>query len=67
MGKVVALINAQEEALAALDDEALKAKTAEFKDRLQKGESLDQLLPDAFAVAREAGNASCLCAILTRS
>lgn len=55
MGKVVALINAQEEALAALDDEALKAKTAEFKDRLQKGESLDQLLPDAFAVAREAG------------
>ena len=55
MGKVVALINAQEETLAALDDEALKAKTVEFKERLQKGETLDQLLPDAFAVAREAG------------
>ena len=55
MGKIVALINAQEETLAALDDEALKAKTAEFKERLKKGETLDQLLPDAFAVAREAG------------
>jgi len=55
MGKIVALINAQEETLAALDDEALKAKTTEFKERLSKGETLDQLLPDAFAVAREAG------------
>lgn len=55
MGKIVALINAQEETLAALDDEAIKAKTVEFKERLSKGETLDQLLPDAFAVAREAG------------
>ncbi|HNI57368.1 MAG TPA: P1 family peptidase [Elusimicrobiota bacterium] len=40
-------------ALAHLSDEALKAKTQEFKDRLAKGETLDDLLPEAFAVARE--------------
>ena len=55
MGKVVARINALEESLAALDDDALKAKTSEFKERLGKGETLDQLLPEAFAVCREAG------------
>ncbi|GGC86519.1 preprotein translocase subunit SecA [Enterococcus wangshanyuanii] len=38
----------------ALSDEELKAKTAEFKARYQKGETLDQLLPEAFAVVREA-------------
>jgi len=38
----------------ALTDEALKAKTAEFKARLQKGETLDDILPEAFAAAREA-------------
>ncbi|EOE6429510.1 preprotein translocase subunit SecA [Enterococcus hirae] len=40
--------------MAALTDEQLQAKTAEFKDRYQKGETLDQLLPEAFAVVREA-------------
>ena len=55
MGKVVARINALEESVQALDDAALKAKTAEFRLRLGEGESLDQLLPEAFAVVREAG------------
>ncbi|ALS37653.1 preprotein translocase subunit SecA [Enterococcus rotai] len=41
-------------AIAALSDEELKAKTDEFKARYQKGETLDQLLPEAFAVVREA-------------
>ena len=40
--------------MAALTDEQLQAKTAEFKGRYQKGETLDQLLPEAFAVVREA-------------
>jgi len=39
--------------LAALPDEALFAKSAEFKQRLGEGETLDDLLPEAFAVARE--------------
>jgi preprotein translocase subunit SecA len=43
-----------EEQLKALDDEALKAKTAEFKDRLAKGEIPQQILPEVFAVVREA-------------
>ena len=38
-----------EEEYKALSDEALKAKTPEFKDRLEKGETLDDLLPEAFA------------------
>ncbi len=52
--QIVANINAQEADLKALDDAALAAKTAGFKQRLENGESLDDLLPDAFAVAREA-------------
>ena len=55
MRKVVARINALEEAMQALDDNALRAKTDEFRSRLSKGEKLDQLLTEAFAVAREAG------------
>ncbi len=50
----VAKINALEPAWTALSDEELKAKTAEFKERLAKGETLDQLLPEAFATVREA-------------
>jgi preprotein translocase subunit SecA len=53
--KSVQRINALEPATSALSDEALRAKTAEFKDRLTKGEELDDLLPEAFAVVREAG------------
>ena len=55
MRKVVARINALEEAMQALDDNALRAKTDEFRSRLSEGEKLDQLLPQAFAVVREAG------------
>ncbi|WP_026146285.1 preprotein translocase subunit SecA [Zestomonas thermotolerans] len=55
MLKVVQTINALEEQMVALSDEQLRAKTAEFKARLGKGETLDQILPEAFAVCREAG------------
>ena len=47
-------INAFEPKVAPLSDEALKAKTSEFRQRLAKGETLDELLPEAFAVVREA-------------
>ncbi len=49
----VAQINGLEPAMQALDDAGLKAKTAEFKQRLAEGQALDSLLPEAFAVARE--------------
>jgi preprotein translocase subunit SecA len=52
--KVIDQVTALEPGVQALSDEALKAKTAEFKDRIAKGETLDALLPEAFAVAREA-------------
>jgi preprotein translocase subunit SecA len=48
-------INLLEEEVQALSDDALRGKTAEFRQRLAKGESLDDLLPEAFAVVREAG------------
>ncbi|WP_271010319.1 preprotein translocase subunit SecA [Paucibacter sp. B51] len=51
--RVVQQINALEPKFEALDDEALRAKTAEFKARVAQGESLDALLPEAFAVVRE--------------
>jgi preprotein translocase subunit SecA len=52
--RIVARINALEEGLQSLDDTKLAAKTSEFRERLAKGEPLDDLLPEAFAVAREA-------------
>lgn len=52
--KTVETINAIEPQLEGLSDAALRAKTDEFKKRLQGGESLDNLLPEAFAVVREA-------------
>ena len=52
--KVVDKINALEEGIKALDDAALLARTAEFKQRYTTGETLDDLLPEAFAVVREA-------------
>ena len=55
MLKAVQAVNAFEEQMLALSDEQLRAKTEAFKARLAKGETLDQLLPEAFAVAREAG------------
>ncbi|BDA41171.1 Protein translocase subunit SecA [Coccomyxa sp. Obi] len=50
----VATINGLEEAMQALPDEELSAKTTIFRSRLQKGERLDDVLPEAFAVVREA-------------
>ena len=51
----VAQINALEPQMQALSDEQLQAKTVSFRERLAAGETLDQLLPEAFAVVREAG------------
>lgn len=50
----VEAINALEAEIEALSDEAIRGKTDEFKDRIAKGETLDQLLPEAFACVREA-------------
>ena len=55
MLKAVQSVNVLEEQMIALSDEQLRGKTEEFKGRLAKGETLDKLLPEAFAVAREAG------------
>ncbi len=52
--RIVAQINALEQSIASLDDAALQAKTAEFKSKLADGQSLDDILPEAFAVVREA-------------
>lgn len=51
---VVDRINALEPQMAALTDDQLKAKTPEFQERLKKGETVDDILPEAFAVCREA-------------
>ncbi|MFQ5982640.1 MAG: preprotein translocase subunit SecA, partial [Woeseiaceae bacterium] len=53
-GKVVNRINALEEGIQGLDDEQIRAKTQEFRKRFADGETLDELLPEVFAVAREA-------------
>src|SRR4051794_2958118 len=52
---LVAQINALEPSVQPLSDDALRGKTAEFKQRLANGETLDELLPEAFAVVREVG------------
>ena len=52
---IVVKINDMESSFAKLTDEQLRGKTLEFKERHAKGESLDALLPEAFAVCREAG------------
>ena len=54
MQKTVSRINALETDMEALSEEALLGKTAEFRDRLERGESLDDLMPEAFAAVREA-------------
>ncbi len=54
LSRSVARINALEEEFKALDDEGLAGKTIEFRQRLENGEKLDNLLPEAFATVREA-------------
>ncbi|WP_445494521.1 preprotein translocase subunit SecA [Photorhabdus sp. SF281] len=54
MRKIVDVINRMEPELEKLSDEELKGKTVEFRARLEKGESLENLLPEAFATVREA-------------
>lgn len=51
--KIAAKVEAYDEEISALSDEELKAKTPYFKERLKNGETLDDILPEAFAVARE--------------
>ena len=51
--KIAAKVESHADEMSKLSDEQLQAKTPEFRDRLKKGESLDDLLPEAFAVARE--------------
>src|SRR5690625_3044886 len=53
--RVATSINALEPDLQALSDSELRAKTEEFRHRLREGADLDSLLPEAFAVVREAG------------
>ena len=52
---LIAEINAKEPEIQALTDEGLRAKTVEFRHRLAQGQTLEDLLPEAFAVVREAG------------
>jgi len=52
---LVAQVNALEPSVQGLSDDALRQKTVEFRERLGKGETLDDLMPEAFAVVREAG------------
>src|SRR5690242_3052717 len=54
LSKIVARINTLEPEMQRLNDGGLRAKTAEFKQRIANGESLDRILPEAFAVVREA-------------
>ncbi|MEZ0149804.1 MAG: preprotein translocase subunit SecA [Candidatus Reddybacter sp.] len=56
--KIVEKINQHEDAFGELSDEQLRNKTVEFKERLAAGESLDQLLPEAFSAVREAAGRS---------
>ncbi|WP_299976351.1 preprotein translocase subunit SecA [uncultured Pseudoteredinibacter sp.] len=56
MGKLVKKINAHEESMQALSDAEIKEKTASFKERVAEGETLNAILPEAFALVREAGH-----------
>jgi len=55
LSKTVDIINSWEPKISALSNDELKAKTTEFRERLKKGETLDDILPEAFAVVREVG------------
>src|SRR5213596_3154122 len=55
LGPIVGEVNAFEPSIQVLSDEQLRSKTAAFRERFAKGETLDDLMPEAFAVVREAG------------
>src|SRR4029079_17526631 len=55
MRPIVAAINDLEPAMQGLSDDQLRAKTDDFRQRRAQGETLDELLPEAFAACREAG------------
>ncbi len=57
--KLVRQVNIEEQKLASLTDEQLKAKTQEFRERIAKGESLDEILPEAYAVVKAACRRMC--------
>lgn len=54
LNKIVDKIDSFEEAHKALSDEQLRGKTVEFRERVKNGESLDDLLPEAYSIVREA-------------
>ena len=54
LGKVVAVVNEHEPRISALSDADLRAQTTLFQERFANGETLDDLMPEAFAVVREA-------------
>jgi len=54
LSKIVDKVNAFESSISPLSDEQLRSKTTEFKSRLAQGSTLDDILPEAFAVVREA-------------
>ena len=58
VSKIADRVMSHEDEMAALTDEQLREKTEEFKKRVQEGESLDDILPEAFAVCREG---ACAC------
>ena len=60
MRKVVNIINAMEPEMEKLSDEELKGKTAEFRARLEKGEVLENLIPEAFAVGQVSASLVCV-------
>ena len=64
---LVAAIGDQEPRIKALSDAELAAMTQEFKERLANGETLDDILVEAFAVCREAAAASSICGTTTSS
>ena len=54
LSKIVTVVNAHEARIVAMSDSELRQQTELFKDRFSKGETLDDLMPEAFAVVREA-------------
>lgn len=65
--KIVQKINSYEPEIQKLSDEELRGKTVEFRKRVKDGETLDELLPEAFAVVREAAKRTLASAIMTCS